>query len=514
MSSAAARPFHRFIGPVALLALAASALLSGAVRAVSVQGEVTGLAAVGHVVISELQTGGASASDEFAELYNPSAGFLSLDGLELVYVTASGATVTRKALWGAGAAIPPGAHVLVANEAGVFAGIADVTYANGLAAAGGSLALRAVGSASAIDAVGWGTATSTWLETSPAPAPPAGSSLERLPGGGAGSGQDTDNNVVDFVIRAAPDPQNSGSIPVPTVAPSASASATGTPSATPEPTSSPSTSLSESPSPSSAGTQSPSPSPTATPTASPTATPTHATPTPTPTPAPLTVVEARALPDGSTATVVGVSLTDSVFSEGGGYLADSTGGIAVIVTDGAFPRGAAVLVTGVVDDRYAQRTLRADASALTVLGPGPAPAPIELATGSVDETVEGQLISLTGQIQGAPTTLSVGLAFEIDDGSGPIRVLVSPATGIDSSTWLKDVTPLGNRRAGAARFLGNRNRGIPGPATRCWRRDRRGSAGNPDARPHAERISEPQLEPNAHRCSHALRVAVGSSGDH
>ncbi len=442
MSSAAARPFHRFIGPVALLALAASALLSGAVRAVSVQGEVTGFAAVGHVVISELQTGGASASDEFAELYNPSAGFLSLDGLELVYVTASGATVTRKALWGAGA-IPPGAHVLVANEAGVFAGIADVTYTNGLAAAGGSLALRAVGSASAIDAVGWGTAASTWLEISPAPAPPAGSSLERLPGGGAGSGQDTDNNVVDFVIRAAPDPQNSGSIPVPSVAPSASASATGTPSATPEPTSSPSTSLSESPSPSSAGTQSPSPSPTATPTASPTATPSHTstpTPVPTPTPAPLTMVEARALPDGSTATVVGVSLTDSVFSEGGGYLADSTGGIAVIVTDGAFPRGAAVLVTGVVDDRYAQRTLRADASALTVLGPGPAPAPIELATGSVDETVEGQLISLTGQIQGAPTTLSVGLAFEIDDGSGPIRLLVSPATGIDSSTWLKDVT--------------------------------------------------------------------------
>ncbi len=230
MSSAAARPLHRFIGPVALVALAASAMLSGAVRAVSVQGEVTGLAAVGHVVISELQTGGASASDEFAELYNPSAGSLSLDGLELVYVTASGATVTRKALWGAGAAIPPGAHVLVANEAGLFAGIADVTYANGLAAAGGSLALRAVGSASAIDAVGWGTAASTWLETSPAPAPPAGSSLERLPGGGAGSGQDTDNNVVDFVIRAAPDPQNSGSIPVPTVAPSASASATATPS--------------------------------------------------------------------------------------------------------------------------------------------------------------------------------------------------------------------------------------------------------------------------------------------
>ena len=155
---------------------------------------------------------------------------LSLDGLELVYATASGATITRKALWGVGAVIPPGAHVLVANEAGLFVGLADVTYANGLAATGGSLALRAVGSTSAIDAVGWGTAASTWLETSPAAAPPAGSSLERLPGGGAGSGQDTDNNVVDFVIRVAPDPQNSGSIPVPTMAPSASATPTESPS--------------------------------------------------------------------------------------------------------------------------------------------------------------------------------------------------------------------------------------------------------------------------------------------
>jgi hypothetical protein len=137
---------------------------------------------------------------------------------------------------------------------------------------------------------------------------------------------------------------------------------------------------------------------------------------------------------------VGVSVTDSAFTEGGGYLADSTGGIAVMVTDGTFPRGTALLVTGIVDDRYGQRTLRGDAAAMTVVGPGVAPAPIDLATGSVSEAVEGQLVSLTGQIQGAPTILSAGLAFEIDDGSGPIRVLVGPATSIETSTWLKDVT--------------------------------------------------------------------------
>jgi len=87
-------------------------------------------------------TGGASASDEFIELYNPSSAALPLEGLEVVYVTASGATVTRKAAWAAGApVVEPGAHVLIANGAGIFAGLADVAYANGLAATGGSVAL-------------------------------------------------------------------------------------------------------------------------------------------------------------------------------------------------------------------------------------------------------------------------------------------------------------------------------------------------------------------------------------
>src|SRR4029077_9584971 len=72
--------------------------------------------AVGHLVVSELVTGGASASDEFIEIYNPTTDPLPLEGLELVYVTASGATMTRKAGWSAGApSVPAGAHWLVAN---------------------------------------------------------------------------------------------------------------------------------------------------------------------------------------------------------------------------------------------------------------------------------------------------------------------------------------------------------------------------------------------------------------
>ena len=174
------------------------------------------LAAADHLVVSEVVTGGASASDELIELHNPTAAALPLEGLEVIYVTATGATITRRAAWPLGApGVPPGGHVLIANESGIYASIADATYASGMAATGGSVAIRILGATTAIDAVGWGTAASTWLEGLPAVAPVAGASIERLPGGALGSGQDTDDNLVDFVERLVPEPQNLGSPPTP-----------------------------------------------------------------------------------------------------------------------------------------------------------------------------------------------------------------------------------------------------------------------------------------------------------
>ena len=41
-------------------------------------------------------------------------------------------------------------------------------------------------------------------------------------------------------------------------------------------------------------------------------------------------------------------------------VADASGGIAVLVTDGAFTRGTLLRITGEIDDRFAQRTLRAE----------------------------------------------------------------------------------------------------------------------------------------------------------
>src|SRR6478672_12801991 len=54
------------------------------------------------LLVSEVVTGGASANDEFVELYN--AGSLSVDlgGLEVVYVTSTGSSITRKVSWSNG----------------------------------------------------------------------------------------------------------------------------------------------------------------------------------------------------------------------------------------------------------------------------------------------------------------------------------------------------------------------------------------------------------------------------
>lgn len=389
----------------------------------------------GHLVVSELMTGGASASDEFIELYNPTAAELPLEGLEVVYVTASGATVTRKSSWAAGApGIPAGAHLLIANGAGIYAGLADVAYANGLAATGGSVALRVIDAATAIDAVGWGNAASTWLEAQPAPAPPAGSSLERLPGGSVGSSQDTDDNLIDFIIQSIPDPQNSGSPPIPgaTASPSSTAAQTAEPSAsaTIEPTVEPT------------ATQTPPETPSAIPTASPTPTPTPSpvpTFTPIPTPATISIAEARSLPDGTAVTVEGVTLTGSDFTDGGGYLVDASGGIAVLVSDGTFGRGQLLRVAGTVDDRYAQRTIRATADTVTSLGVGAEPPAVDATTAAIGEALEGRLVAVHGLIVSSATTLSTGLAWDLDDGSGAARILIGTSTGIDTSSWERGV---------------------------------------------------------------------------
>ena len=140
------------------------------------------------------------------------------------------------------------------------------------------------------------------------------------------------------------------------------------------------------------------------------------------------------MPDGSSVSITAPAVTGFDFADGGGYLADETGGIAVLLDTGSFARGDLVAVTGTVDDRFAQRTLRAATAVASPGGPA-APAPLGRATGAIGESVEGLLVRVSGAIEGGPTTLTGGLAFDLDDGSGATRIIVGTATGIDATSW-------------------------------------------------------------------------------
>ena len=376
-----------------------------------------------HLVVSEVVTGGSSASDELIELYNPAGVALPLEGLELIYVSSTGGTVSRRTAWPLGApSVQPSGHVLVANEAGIYASIADALYVTGMAATGGSVAIRVQGAATAIDAVGWGSAASTWREGSNAPAPGVGSSIERLPGGGLGSTQDTDDNATDFAERAVPEPQNLASAPTPSPdEPSPTATPSVSPAASPTPT--PSASVSPSPT----TTSSPSPSVSA-----------ISTPSPTPGAEPVEISVARAALDGSEVTVEVTALTASDFHDGGGFVVDFSGGIAVILAGASFARGDLVRITGTVDDRFSQRTIRAGATGVLLLGTGAEPEPIAIATGSVAEPAEGALVRVAGLIDGGATALTSGTAYDVDDGSGAVRVIVPAGDEIDLAGWTDD----------------------------------------------------------------------------
>src|SRR5439155_1776164 len=244
------------------------------------------------LLLAEVVTGGASASDEYVEITNGGSVDADLGGIELVYITSSGATVTRKATWSSPRPLGPGQHLLVANVLGVYAPTADASYSGGLAATGGALALRVVGGAP-IDALGWGDATNGFVEGTAAPAPAARSSIERKPGGIGGNVIDTNDNAPDWLVNAAPSAQNLAAPPVP--APTATSSPSLPPSASPSPNASPDVSPSPSiaPSPDSSPTQSaspsaePSPSPESSPSPEPsTAASASPSPEPSTTPAP------------------------------------------------------------------------------------------------------------------------------------------------------------------------------------------------------------------------------------
>lgn len=157
------------------------------------------------VVISELQTGSSvSASEEFVELHNSSYEAFDVTGWRLEYKSASGSSWQLKATLN-GVLNAGGYYLLAPHSFSVQT--PTKTFAAGLARTGGQVRLVQVaddGHEAVIDVLGWGT--SSGFETTAAPAPDDGQSLERK-AASSGLKIDTNNNFDDFILNFSPNPQ-------------------------------------------------------------------------------------------------------------------------------------------------------------------------------------------------------------------------------------------------------------------------------------------------------------------
>ena len=178
-----------------------------------------------HVVISDVQVEGATANDEFVELYNPTNIPISLSGWYLTKKTSGGNEQNLLADIPIGKSIPARGFFLITPQTGYTGPVtADTTYSQTsyFIATDNTVILYSDNKITVVDKVGFGDAVDNETLSYPTN-PPDNKSLQRKinatlnESGSYGPAWDTDNNSVDFFIRTNPNPQNSSAEPVPPI---------------------------------------------------------------------------------------------------------------------------------------------------------------------------------------------------------------------------------------------------------------------------------------------------------
>ena len=194
---------------------AGAAAGSATIKAVAAGFTATITATVGatacHVVINEVQAGGNSSSDEWAEIYNPCTTTVDVTGWTLNYRAATNAgTTDSNLLVTLSGMLLPGDFRLYAGT-GLTGATADASWGGGssglLQGTSGGLGLRAgpKDTGTLIDAVAYGTVNTGFPFAeggTSAPALAIGKSVVR-----SFDGNDTNDNESDFVLSAAPTPR-------------------------------------------------------------------------------------------------------------------------------------------------------------------------------------------------------------------------------------------------------------------------------------------------------------------
>lgn len=177
------------------------------------------------LVISEFRfRGPAGGNDEFVEIYNNTDSPINIGGLKLRGSNSNTPpAVADRATIPTGTMLPARGHYLfVNNAAGGYSGTVpgDRTYNTGIVDTGG-IALTMPDN-TILDQVGLNI-NSAFKEGNVLPnlgtttAANLNRGYERKPGGGAGSTQDTNDNLNDFMLLTPSDPQNLASAPVPSL---------------------------------------------------------------------------------------------------------------------------------------------------------------------------------------------------------------------------------------------------------------------------------------------------------
>jgi collagen type I/II/III/V/XI/XXIV/XXVII alpha len=159
----------------------------------------------GALTINEFMTGTTgAAANEFVELVNAGTGAVDISRYRLVYRASAGTSDVSLATVPAGTTLVSGAFYLFGGSGYAGTVTPNQSFATGLAATGGGLALRDA-AGTIVDSLGYGDAANAFVEGHAASAPPAtaapGNSAIRLP-----DGHDTNDNAADFAVSASPTP--------------------------------------------------------------------------------------------------------------------------------------------------------------------------------------------------------------------------------------------------------------------------------------------------------------------
>jgi len=145
---------------------------------------------------------------------------------------------------------------------------------------------------------------------------------------------------------------------------------------------------------------------------------------------------ARALPEGSTVTVEGfVTVAPGTFASVTGdqsfAIQDELAGIPVRLAEPlALTVGQRVRVTGTVQRRFKELVLAATGAGVLALEGPRTIAPLEVATGAVNEAVVGRLLRVHGAIsKPVLDDAAYGQKVFLDDGSGEAQVFVHLSAG-------------------------------------------------------------------------------------